>query len=73
MFLVKEIQKKVLAVLGRIAAGRFLFFFFFGIYIYTYIFRAAPTAHGGSQAKGRIRAAAATYTTAHSNARSPTY
>ena len=32
-----------------------------------------PTAYGGSQARGRIRAASATYTTAHSNAGSLTH
>ena len=45
------------------------------IYVCIYLFRAAPTAYGGSQAKGRIGALAAglrhsmseTYLTAHSN------
>ena len=35
-----------------------------------YIFRAAFAAHGGSQARGLIRATAATYTTVHGNTRS---
>ena len=42
-------------------------FFFFGL------FRAAPTAYGGSQARGQNGAVAATYTTAHRNARSLTH
>ena len=41
------------------------FFFFF-------LFRAAPTAYGGSQARCWIGAASATYTTAHNNAGSLT-
>ena len=55
------------------------------IYIYIHFFMASPTAYGSSQARGRVAAAAAgqqphpqqyiqaisaTYTTAHSNARS---
>ena len=39
-----------------------LFFFFF-------LFRATPMAHGGSQARGRIRAVAAGLRHSHSNAR----
>ena len=62
----------------------FLSFFFFFVF-----FRAAPVAHGGSQARGLIRAVAiglrhsqqqhgiqamsATYTTAHGNTRSLTH
>ena len=34
------------------------------------LFRAAPVAHGGSQAKGRIRAVAASLHHSHSNTRS---
>ena len=53
-----------------------LFFFFFPL------FRAAPTGHGGSQARDRIgavadgahhQAASTTYTTTHSSARSITH
>ena len=40
------------------------FFFFFGL------FRAAPTAHGSSQARDQIRAVAACLHHSHSNARS---
>ena len=58
----------------------FVFFFFFFVFS-----RATPVAHGGSKARGQIRAVAAglhhshsnarsehilTYTTAHGNARS---
>ena len=43
------------------------FFFFF------WLFRAAPTVYERSQARGQIRATAAIYTTAHSNARSLTH
>ena len=38
-----------------------IIFFFFGL------FRAAPTAHGGSQARGRIGATAASLRQSHSN------
>ena len=71
---------KWLWVLG----GFFVFFFFLFFFL---LFRAKPTAYGCSQARGWIRAAtaslhhsysnlgsmSATYTTAHSNARSPTH
>ena len=40
------------------------FFFFFGL------FRAVPSACGGSQARGRVRAVAAGLRHSHSNARS---
>ena len=42
-----------------------VFFFFFGVF-----FRAAPTAYGGSQARGPIGAMAAGLHHSHSNARS---
>ena len=45
-------------------------FFFPSIF---YLFRAAPTAHGSSQARGRIRAAAASLCYSHSNAGSLTH
>ena len=41
-------------------------FFFFGLFF----FRAAPVAYGGSQARGLIRAVAASLRQSHSNARS---
>ena len=44
--------------------GREAFFFFFGL------FRAAHMAHGGSQARGGIRAVAAGLRHSHSNVRS---
>ena len=37
---------------------------------FSFLFRAAPAAYGGSQAKGRIRAVAAGLHHSHSNARS---
>ena len=46
------------------------FFFFSSLFL---LFRAAPTAYGGSQARGQIRATAETYTTAHSKAGSLTH
>ena len=63
---------------------KFLLYFIYKKYFVFCLFRAAPTAYGNSQARGRIRAVAAslyhssqqlgiratsaTYTTAHSNA-----
>ena len=41
---------------SSILATNYFFFFFFFL-----LFRASHTAHGGSQARGRIRAAAASY------------
>ena len=46
------------------AAGKHKEFFF--------LFVATPAAYGSSQARGQIRAAAVTHTTAYSNARSLT-
>ena len=43
----------------------FFFFFFFGLFAFS---RAAPTAHGGSQARGPIRPVAAGHSHSHSNA-----
>lgn len=40
------------------------------LFFFSFLFRAAPVAQGSSQAKGQIRAASMTYTTAHGNARS---
>ena len=40
------------------------------IYFVFCLFRAAPTAHGGSQGRGLIRAVAAALHQSHSNARS---
>ena len=49
----------------------FLIFIYLFIYLFIYcLFRATPVAHGGSQAMGRIRAAAASLRRSHSNARS---
>ena len=45
----------------------FLFIYFFGSFVF---FRAAPAAYGGSQARGRIGAVAASLRHSHSNARS---
>ena len=50
----------------------FLTFYFF-IYLFIYLFclfRAAPVAYGGSQARGLIRAVAASLRQSHINARS---
>ena len=63
-------------IVSRVSIIPRIFFFF--------LFRAAPEAHGGPQARGQIRAAlqplqlriqppSATYTTAHGNAGSLTY
>ena len=44
------------------------FFFFLFIYLFVFcLFRASPTAHGGSQARGLIGAAAAGLHQSHSN------
>ena len=40
------------------------FFYFFKFFIYFLLFRATPTAYGGSQARGPIRATLLAYTTA---------
>ena len=45
----------------------FVFFFFLGLFC---LFRTAPTAHGGSQARGLIRAIATGLHHSHSNVRS---
>ena len=46
------------------------FWFFFFFFFFCFFFRAAPVAHGGSQARGWIWAASVTYTTAHGSTRS---
>ena len=43
---------------------------FYFIYLFISFFRAVPVACGGSQARGQIRAAAASLRHSHSNARS---
>ena len=57
-------SKWMLEVKGGMKLGFFFFFFFF---------RAAPTAYGGSQATGRIGAAAARLQHSHSNVRSESH
>ena len=62
--------------------GSKIFYFFF-LFFFFFLFMAAPAAYGHSQARGcrptrhpqqrRIRAASATYTTAHGNATSLTH
>ena len=46
------------------------FFFFFGLFVFS---RATPTAYGGSQARGLIRAVAARLHQAHGNTGSLTH
>ena len=48
----------------------FFFFFFFFLCVCVCLFRAAPTAYGGSQARGRIGAVAAGLHHSHSNTKS---
>ena len=48
--------------------GKFFFNFFF--LSFCYLFRAAPTAYGGSQARGQIGAVAASIHHSHSSAES---
>ena len=48
---------------NMISKLEFFFFFFFGL------FRAVPTAYGGSQARGQIEIVAAGLCYSHSNAR----
>ena len=43
------------------------------IYLFILLFRAMPSAYGGSQARGRVRAAAASQHHSHSNTRSETH
>ena len=49
---------------GKLSFKKKFFFFFFGLFAFS---RAAPTAHGGSQATGRIGATAAGPRHSHSN------
>ena len=49
----------------QMSAAEFLFIF--KIVLFYFIFRAAPPAHGGSQARGRIRATGADLHHSHSN------
>ena len=50
--------------------GYFILFILFFIFAFTsFFFRAAPAAHGGSQAKGQIGATAASLRHSHSNTR----
>ena len=48
-------------------------FFFFFFFFFFCLFRAMSVAYGGSQARGRIGAKSAIYTTGHVNARSLTH
>ena len=50
----------------------FLFFFLSFFFFFFLLFRAAPTAYGSSQARGRIRAVAVSLHHSHSNAGSLT-
>ena len=56
-------------VLGIYSVRTLLIIYFFGIGL----FRAAPTAYGGSQAKGPIQAVAASLHHSHSNVGSLTH
>ena len=53
------------SVTTALHTGPLLFFFFFGLFALS---RAAPTAHGSSQARGLIGAEAAGLYQSHSNA-----
>ena len=53
--------------LKNIYTDFFTFFFFFFFFFFC-LFRAIPMAYGGSQARGRIRDAAASLHHSHSNA-----
>ena len=46
------------------------FIFFFSFFFFFFFFKAAPEAHGSSQARGLIGATAAGHIHSHSNARS---
>ena len=52
-------------VLGEQGLSFFFFFFFFLVFLPSS--KAAPMAHGGSQARGRVGAAAASLHQSHSN------
>ena len=55
------------ALLGRQDLVPLYLFIYLFIYLFL-LFRATPTAHGGSQARGQIRATAASLRHGHSNA-----
>ena len=57
---------KVAIVNGKVRSHVFFSFFF----LFFFVFRAAPTAYGGSQARGPVRAIAAGLSQSHSNTRS---
>ena len=59
---VVEFPDHVLSVKGPLFF--FFFFFFFGLFVFS---RAAPVAHGGFEARGRIGAIAAGLHQGHSN------
>ena len=48
-------------------------YFIYFIYLFIFLFRAAPTAYGGSQARGLIRAVAGSLRHSHSNVGSLTH
>ena len=48
----------------QVCSGTGLLFVFFFVFFVFGLFRAAPTAYGGSQARGQIGAVALAYTTA---------
>jgi len=50
-----------------------IYFFFLGLLVGLFVFRVAPAGYGGSQARGLIRAVAASLCHSHSNARSKVY
>ena len=73
----KETEEIICKIIGFKDLGFAVFpasFKFIYLFIYFLVFcpfRAAPTAYGGSLARGRIRTAATSLCQSHSNARSP--
>ena len=66
-------RKRHVEVLTPSICAEDLIYLFIYLFIYFCLFRAAPVAHGGSQARSQIRAVAATLHHSHSNAGSLTH
>ena len=67
----KANSKKINKTVSKVATVFFYFLFYYYYYYFVFcLFRAAPEAHEGSQARGLIGAVAASLCQSHSNARS---
>ena len=63
------LKVEIILILTKVSLALFLFFFFFFLFFFASS-RAAPTAYGGSQARGQIGAVAAGLHHSHSHTRS---